>query len=106
MNGLLLLIALITFAGGLVVAPADGAGATLIALPIAALAAFAIHRPKTDQRFLMRLFFSALLVRIFVGTIIFAFHWQDFFGGDAFTYDFFGYALLRTWEGDKYYQMF
>ena len=85
-------------------APADGAGATLVAFPLAALAAWLIYRPKVDQQFLIRLFFAGLLVRVFVGTLIFVFHQQTFFGGDAFTYDTFGFALMKTWEGDTSYQ--
>ncbi|HKC64309.1 MAG TPA: glycosyltransferase family 39 protein [Pyrinomonadaceae bacterium] len=38
-----------------------------------------------------------------IGTIIYVFNLQDFFGGDANTYDFFGYALLKSWQGDNYY---
>lgn len=104
MNGLLLVVALIMLGGVLLMAPADGAGATLVALPVAALAGWFIYLPKIDERFLIRLFASGLLVRIFVGTMIFVFQQQTFFGGDAFTYDVFGYALLKSWEGDKYYQ--
>src|SRR5258708_26056198 len=104
MNGLLLVIALVMLAGVVLVAPSDGAGATLMALPIAALAGWCIYRPKIDHRFLIRLFAAGLLVRIFVGTIIFAFHQQAFFGGDALTYDYFGFALMKTWEGDRSYQ--
>jgi len=105
MNGVLLAVAFVLFAGILLVAPADGAAATLPALPLAGLVGLLIYRPKIDQRFLLRLFASALLVRIFVGTLIYAFHLQDFFGGDALTYDFFGNALLKAWEGNKDYQL-
>ena len=104
MNGLLLVVALVMLAGVILVAPSDGGAATLVALPIAALAAWCIYRPKIDHRFLIRLFAAGLLVRIFVGTIIFAFHQQTFFGGDALTYDYFGFALMKTWEGDRSYQ--
>ncbi len=106
MNGLLLVVAMMMLGGVLLIAPADGAAATLVALPVAALAGWFIYRLEIDQRFLVRLFAAGLLVRIFVGTMIFVFQQQTFFGGDAFTYDFFGFALLRSWEGDKYYQMF
>ena len=44
----------------------------------------------TDGPFLLRLFVAALLARMIIGLAIFAFHGQDFFGGDAITYDFFG----------------
>jgi hypothetical protein len=106
MNGLLLAIALLMFAGVVIIAPADGAAATIVALPVAVIAAWLIYLPKIDQKFLLRLFAAGLLVRIAIGTMIFVFQQQTFFGGDAFTYDFFGNALLRTWEGEKYFQQF
>jgi 4-amino-4-deoxy-L-arabinose transferase-like glycosyltransferase len=40
-----------------------------------------------------------------VGTLIYVFHFQGFFGGDALTYDSFGFALLKVWEGNKDYQV-
>ena len=104
MNGLLLAIALAMLGGVVLMAPANGAAATLIALPVAATAAWFIYKPKVDQRFLIRLFAAGLLVRIFVGTLIFVFQQQTFFGGDALTYDYFGFALMKTWEGDRSYQ--
>jgi hypothetical protein len=104
MNGLLLALSFMMFAAILMVAPADGAPATLFALPLAAGVAWAIFQIKDDRRFLFRLFVSALLVRILIGTIIYAFRLQDFFGGDALTYDFFGNALMKVWEGNKSFQ--
>src|SRR5713226_9663169 len=92
------------FAAVLVVAPADGGPATLVTLPLAAVVGFMVYRIKDDRKFLLRLFVAALLVRVLLGTLIYTFHLQEFFGGDAFTYDFFGDALLRSWAGDKYYQ--
>ena len=103
MNGLLTLIALVMFVAILAVAPADGGTATLITLPVAALVGFMVYGIKDDRKFLLRLFVAALLVRVLLGTLIYTFHLQDFFGGDAFTYDFFGNALVQTWAGDKYY---
>lgn len=92
------------FVAILMVAPADGASATLFALPFAAVTAWTIFQIKDDRRFLFRLFVSALLVRILIGTLIFAFGLQEFFGGDALTYDFFGNALVKVWEGNKNFQ--
>jgi len=104
MNALLLVVALAMFAGVLALAPTDGGGATLVALPVAAVVAWFIYKHKVDEQFLVRLFFAGLLARIFVGTMIFVFHQQSFFGGDALTYDTFGFALMKTWEGDRSYQ--
>src|SRR5258708_22532481 len=105
MNGLLAVLALIMFIAILVVAPADGPAAMMLMLPVAVFAAWMIFRIKTDQRFLLRLFVSALLVRLLVGTLIYVFQMQTFFGGDAITYDYFGYGLLKVWEGNKDYQL-
>lgn len=101
MNGLLLVVALAMLGAIVFVAPPNGGGAILVALPLAALASWCIYKPKIDHRFLIRLFAAGLLVRIFVGTMIFVLHQQTFFGGDAFTFDTFGFALLKTWEGDR-----
>src|SRR5216684_7472128 len=105
MNGLLAVLALVMFGAVLVVAPADGGPALMFVLPVAAIAAWMITQFKTDERFLLRLFASALLVRILVGTLINVFQMQTFFGGDALTYDYFGYALLKIWEGNKNYEI-
>lgn len=62
---------------------------------------FAFTQPENGS-FLLRLFISALLVRVLLGTAIFVFNWQEFFGGDANTYDFYGLAQLAAWGGDRY----
>src|SRR3989440_3629419 len=81
-------------------APADGGPAALITLPLVAAVTFGIYRLKEDRKFLIRLFLSAVLVRVLIGTCIYVFHWQGFFGGDALTYDFLGYAQLNVWGGN------
>jgi len=80
------------------------ARAVLFGFVIAALTALLVRRAETHGRDLLRLFLIALFLRIIVGTTIFVFHGQDFFGGDAWTYDYFGYQQLRGWAGDSYAQ--
>lgn len=104
MNGLLLALAFLVFTAVMVLVPGDGAPATLLALPLAALVGWTVLRTKDDRRFLFQIFAFGLLARILVGTLINSFHYQEFFGGDALTFDFFGYALLMVWEGNKDYQ--
>lgn len=82
----------------------DAAKAVLLCTGLAALAGLYAYRRESDGTFLLRLFVAGLLARMIVGIAIFAFRGQDFFGGDALTYDFFGYAQLHGWFGDKYYQ--
>ncbi len=86
------------------VSSADTARAVLLCTPLAALFAFYAYKQGADGPFLLKLFIVALLLRLVVGTVIYIFRGQDFFGGDAITYDFFGFAQLRGWGGEKYYQ--
>jgi hypothetical protein len=82
----------------------DAAKAVLLCTGLAAIVGFYTYKRELDGQFLLRLFVAALLVRIVVGLAIFIFRAQDFFGGDALTYDAYGYAQLRGWGGDKYFQ--
>src|SRR5258706_14077083 len=83
----------------------DAAEAVLLCTGLAAVAGFYSYKRPNDGTFLLRLFVAALLVRIVIGLAIFTFRGQDFFGGDALTYDFFGNAQLLGWGGDKYSQL-
>lgn len=85
-----------------VVTSIDCAKAVLLCTALAAIAGFFSYKRTTNGTFLLRLFVCALLARMIVALIIFCFHGQDFFGGDAVTYDFFGHAQALGWAGDKY----
>jgi hypothetical protein len=82
----------------------DAAKAVLLCTALATVVGFYSYKRETDGPFLLRLFVAALLARMIIGLAIFTFRGQDFFGGDALTYDFFGNAQLLGWGGDKYYQ--
>jgi hypothetical protein len=71
----------------------------------AAIAFALISTHRNDRTFLLQLFAAALMIRLLLATLIFAFNWQPFFGGDAFTYDTFGLFMMRAWEGDVYHAM-
>ena len=87
-----------------VVTAFDAAKAVLLCTALAAIAGFFAYKREINGQFLLRLFAAGLLVRIAVGLAIFVFRAQDFFGGDAVTYDFFGYAQLLGWRGDRYFE--
>ena len=72
----------------------------------AIVAGIALGRNREHGAYLVKLFMFALIVRILIGTTIFVFKGQDFFGGDAWTYDGFGDIQLLAWQGDKYAQVF
>jgi 4-amino-4-deoxy-L-arabinose transferase-like glycosyltransferase len=68
----------------------------------ALIAGYLINRDREHGAYLVKLFMLALMVRIVIGAGIFVFNGQDFFGGDAWTYDFIGQQQLAVWQGDKY----
>lgn len=118
MNGVLTLICLIVCAVIVLVVPGfaspwgaeygiasvfDTGRAVLLCAGLSAIAGLIISRHPEGSEFLVRLFVAGLLVRILLGTAIFIFRGQEFFGGDAFTYDFLGYAQTHSWAGDRYY---
>src|SRR6185369_14554136 len=60
-----------------------------------------IRRTRSHGSFLLKLFLLAMLLSIIIGTAIFVFNGQDYFGGDAWTYDFYGVQQSLAWAGDK-----
>ncbi len=78
--------------------------AVLLCVTLAMTVGFIVGRHRSYSSALLRIFLAALLVRMLVGTAIYVFNGQEFFGGDAFTYDAFGNAQLMAWGGDKYFK--
>ncbi len=78
----------------------NGAIAALLSL-ILSLSAIGliINYEKDDKEFLVNIFIAALIVRIGFGLAIYIFSLQDFFGGDASTYDSLGQRLVDVWQG-------
>jgi 4-amino-4-deoxy-L-arabinose transferase-like glycosyltransferase len=72
---------------------------------LAALPTLIILARTPEQRtFLMRLFVLALVVRMILAVVIYVGHMEEFFGGDANTYDVFGQSLAEAWNGNEYHQ--
>jgi hypothetical protein len=78
--------------------------ALLFCLILATVVGYFIYRDQAEGSFLLQLFAWALLLRLLVATGIFIFNAQEFFGGDALTYDFFGFAQMKAWQGDSFYR--
>ncbi|MFN2454892.1 MAG: glycosyltransferase family 39 protein [Pyrinomonadaceae bacterium] len=104
MEALLLLLALLL--GGAVTSavPVEGSSALVICVGVALFMGVFIARAKEHRRFLLRLFVGALLARMLIGSIIYILQLENFFGGDAYTYDGLGYGLLQLLEGHKSYK--
>jgi hypothetical protein len=102
MNALLVVLTLLISGGVIFVAPAEAPGALAICAAITLPTVIIIARGGPERSFLLRLFVVGLLIRLMVGAIIYVAHFEEFFGGDANTYDTFGRALTASWHGDIY----
>ncbi|HEY0081445.1 MAG TPA: glycosyltransferase family 39 protein, partial [Pyrinomonadaceae bacterium] len=80
--------------------PRHGGAAILFCIVVALAASYLIGKIEADRRYLLQLFVAGLLVRMAVGSIIFALELQGFFGGDAITYDYLGSELLAWYRGE------
>jgi hypothetical protein len=81
----------------------DSAKAVLLCVVLASFAGWIFYRQRDNGLFLLRIFVAALLIRVLLGTIIFMFNGREFFGADAIHYDYYGFAQLAAWQGDRYY---
>ena len=120
MNSLLAFLCLVVGASIVLVVPSMSTGYTgsdygvitsfftgkalLIGLLAAVLAGLYAYRQEVHGPFLLKVFISGLLIRLIIGSLIFAYQGQNFFGGDALTYDFLGQSQLSAWFGDSYAQ--
>ena len=108
---LLVVCAVIVFAVPTVVASFsdystyDAGQAVIFCLILAVIVGCFVYRNQEHRSFLLQLFGWALVMRMIVATGIFIFNVQEFFGGDALTYDYFGFAQMKAWQGDTYYQV-
>lgn len=104
MNTVFILLVVAVCGGTLFIRPAE-APAALAMCALAALPTIIILARTPEQRtFLMRLFVLALVVRIILAVVIYVGHMEEFFGGDANTYDVFGQSLVEAWHGNEYHQ--
>ncbi|HZT57608.1 MAG TPA: hypothetical protein VFA21_03175, partial [Pyrinomonadaceae bacterium] len=103
MNALLVLLALAMSVIVALVFPSDGPAAVVVCAALSAVTILAITRYETHARFLVHVFAAGVLFRVAVGSMIYYAHLQDFFGGDAYTYDYLGSTLLLFWKGQLSY---
>ena len=82
----------------------DTAKAVFLCAILASVAGFYSYRQGEDGGFLLKIFIAALLLILILGTFIFIFSGQEFFGGDALTYDYIGFAQLKAWGGERYFE--
>src|SRR4030095_1986249 len=103
MNAGLIVLLLATFGAALFLSPAAAPGALAFCALFAVPSLIILARGQ-ERVFLLRLFVAALIVRLVVGIIIYTGHMQEFFGGDANTYDLFGRSLIQAWNGDEFHR--
>src|SRR5512145_2526988 len=103
MNILIIAFTLIICGGVIFLQPSHAPGALAFCALVSAPTLIVLSRAREDKQFLLRLFLLAVTIRIVLATIIFTAHLEEFFGGDANTYDIFGQSLVEAWHGDAYH---
>ena len=103
MNILILVFAALVCGGVIWFQPGLGPGAMAVCAVVSLPTLFILLRAKEDRTFLLRLFVLAVVVRLILATVIYMGRMEEFFGGDANTYDIFGKSLLQAWHGDAYH---
>lgn len=99
MTKILFIVCLICGVGISVFLFPNGMGAVLLCVISSLILTTILLRFTENKNFLVQVFLIALLLRIFVGTIIYIFGVTNFFAGDAYTYDLLGNTLLDIWKG-------
>src|SRR5829696_1301523 len=85
------------------VQPTFGPGALVMCAVVSAPTLLILARTHDDRTFLLRMFLIGLMVRIVLASVIYMGHMEEFFGGDANTYDIFGQSLLQGLYGDTFH---
>ena len=100
----LIIAALMIVCGGVVYLKPGFAPGALAACAVTSLPTILVlARERDDKTFLMRLFTLGVITRIIIATLIFTAGFEEFFGGDANTYDLYGQSLAQAWHGDEYH---
>lgn len=103
MNILLIGLTLLICGAVIFIHPREAPGALAMCATVSVPTLIILARSHLDKTFLLRLFLIGVLARIIVGTVIYYFHLEEFFGGDAYTYDIYGQSLVASWHGDEFH---
>src|ERR1044072_5471110 len=83
--------------------PTEGPGALVMCAIVSAPTLIILARTHDEKTFLLRMFLVGLMLRIVLAAVINMGHMEEFFGGDANTYDIFGQSLLEGLQGNSYH---
>ena len=77
----------------------EGGVAVFLTIICSLITVAVIKKTNEESEFLINIFVLGLLARILFGTALHVFDLRDFFGGDAYSYDFLGNRLTEIWSG-------
>lgn len=100
----LIMVALLVVCGGVIyLKPGAAPGALAVCVATSLPTIIVLARERDDKIFLLRLFVLGVIARIIIATVIYTAGLEEFFGGDANTYDLYGQSLAQAWHGDDYH---
>ena len=65
-------------------------------------AGWIFYKQRENGPFLLRIFVAALLIRVAGNNYLYV-QRPRVFGGDAIHYDYYGFAQMSAWHGDRYF---
>jgi len=104
MNTVVIALLILVAGGTIFLRPTEAPAALAMCALVASPTIVVLARTPEQRTFLLRLFILALLIRIVLSVVINVGHMEEFFGGDANTYDTFGQSLVEAWHGNAYHQ--
>ena len=103
MNTLIVAFLLAVCTGVIYIKPGLAPGALAMCAFVSLPTLIVLSRERDDKTFLLRFFVLAVIARIILATIIHTADLEEFFGGDANTYDQYGQSLAQAWHGDEFH---
>ncbi|MBA2620280.1 MAG: glycosyltransferase family 39 protein [Acidobacteria bacterium] len=99
MEKLLAVLGILVGIAFVVLASPDGTIAVLFVGLLSIPIIFLLRYYSGGNKFVVQVFFAALVVRLAFGLLVYYFKQTEFFAGDAVTYDFLGQRLVEVWHG-------
>src|ERR1041385_3653746 len=104
MNTVIIALLVLVCGGTIFLKPVDGPAALAMCALAASPTIIILARTPEQRTFLLRVVILALLIRIVLAVVINVGHMEEFFGGDANTYDIFGQSLVQAWHGNEFHR--
>jgi hypothetical protein len=97
MDKILAIFCFLVALGFILLTAPDGIVTLLVVALLSFVTILLFRQYSEENQFLTQVFLAGLILRLVFGICLHVFEMREFFGGDAFTYDFSGQRILDVW---------